>query len=113
MSVKLIVFNKNKVFYFRRRNNSLVQGIFKLKNHKSDEGNSVMRRQTWQVSELEISNFYKRKGNGWRKNEYKLINRETYYKPEADGTFSISECQNLQDFPVLVHYFRKKYSVMS
>jgi len=84
MSVKLIVYNKGK-------------GIYKLKNHKTDEGNAVMRRQTWQ-------------GNGWRKNEYKLINRETYYKPETDGTFSINECQTLQDFPVLVHYFRKNDS---
>jgi len=82
MSVKLIVYNKDK-------------GIYKLKNHKTDEGEPVMRRQTWQ-------------GNGWRKNEYKLINRETYYKPESDGTFSVNQCQTLQDFPVLVHYFRKK-----
>ena len=81
MSVKLIVYNKNK-------------GIYKLKNHKSDEGYAVMRRQTWQ-------------GNGWRKNEYKLINRENYYKPESDGSFSVNECQSLQEFPVLVHYFRK------
>lgn len=81
MSVKLIVHSKDK-------------GIYKLKNHKTDEGVAVMRRQTWQ-------------GNGWRKNEYKLINRETYYKPESDGTFSMNECQRLQDFPVLVHYFRK------
>eukprot|EP01119_Soliformovum_irregulare_P019931 TRINITY_DN6402_c0_g1_i4.p1 TRINITY_DN6402_c0_g1~~TRINITY_DN6402_c0_g1_i4.p1 ORF type:complete len:594 (-),score=154.90 TRINITY_DN6402_c0_g1_i4:50-1831(-) len=82
MSVKLIVYSKSK-------------GIYKLKNHKTDEGVSVMRRQTWQ-------------SDGWRKNEYKLINRETYYKPEADGTFSVNECQTLQDFPVLVHYFRKE-----
>ena len=56
-----------------------------------------MRRQTWQHP------------NGWRKNEYKLINRETYYKPETDGTLSVNECQTLQNFPVLVHYFKKKY----
>jgi len=85
MSVKLIVFNKAK-------------GIYKLKNHKTDSGNAVMRRQTWQ-------------SNGWRKNEYKLINRETYYKPESDGSFSVNECQTLQDFPVLVHYFRKNDSI--
>lgn len=82
MSVKLIVYNKEK-------------GIYKLKNHKADEGTAVMRRQTWQ-------------GEGWRKNEYKLINRETYYKPEPDGTFSVSECSVLQDVPVLVHYFLKR-----
>lgn len=52
MSVKLIVFNKNKVFFFILEGVILThsKGIFKLKNHKSDEGNSVMRRQTWQVS---------------------------------------------------------------
>ncbi len=35
MSVKLIVYNKDK-------------SIYKLKNHKTDEGSAVMRRQTWQ-----------------------------------------------------------------
>ena len=59
-------------------------------------GYAVMRRQTWQHP------------NGWRKNEYKLINRETYYKPETDGSLSVNECQTLQNFPVLVHYFKKR-----
>lgn len=85
MSVKLIVYNKEK-------------GIYKLKNHKEDEGLVVMRRQTFQGIE-----------NGWRKNEYKLVNRETLYKPEADGSFSTNEWQTVQDAPLLVHYFKKQY----
>ncbi|PRP83503.1 hypothetical protein PROFUN_04377 [Planoprotostelium fungivorum] len=81
MSVKLIIHNAEK-------------GIFKLKNHKTDDGVAVMRRQTWQT-------------NGWRKNEYKLIHRDNYFKMGPGGDITMNECQTLQDFPVLVHYFRK------
>jgi len=86
MSVKLIVKSKKK-------------GVFKLKNHKQDEGVAIMRRQTWQEKE---------DGNGWRKNEYKLVKQEKFFKQETDGTYTVSECSSLQDFPVLVHYFQKK-----
>lgn len=81
MSVKVVVYNKDKRLY-------------KLKNHKTDRGIPVMRRQTWQSEQ-------------WRKNEYKLIKKETFYKSEEDGTFSVSEHSTLKDVPVLVHYFRK------
>jgi len=76
MSVKLIVFNASK-------------GMYKLKNHKNDDGEPIMRRQTWQSK------------NGIRKHEYKLINRSA-------GHHSDSSHQNLFDFPLLVHYFQKK-----
>jgi len=68
---------------------------FKLKNSKTDTGSVVMRRQTWKSSE-----------SGWRRHEYKLFRNEVYYKPEADGSLSVSEMRRLNDFPVLLHYMR-------
>jgi hypothetical protein len=45
---------------------------------------------------------------GWRRNEYKLMMKETYFKQTQDGRLTVTEGQSLQDFPVLVHYFWKK-----
>jgi len=86
MSVKLIIFNENT-------------GLYKLKNNKNDEGAVVMRRQTWRADGSD---------KGWRRNEYKLVVKETYFKQAQDGRLSVTEGQTLQEFPVLVHYFWKK-----
>lgn len=86
MSVKLIIFNENS-------------GMYKLKNNKNDEGAVVMRRQTWRADGGD---------KGWRRNEYKLVVKETYFKQASDGRLSVTEGQSLQEFPVLVHYFWKK-----
>ncbi|KAL6075290.1 Leucine-rich repeat-containing protein C10orf11 [Balamuthia mandrillaris] len=85
MSIKLIIHNKKTELY-------------KLKNNRNDEGVVVMRRQTWRAEGLD---------EGWRRNEYKLVSRETYFKQSQDGRLTVTEGQSVQDFPVLVHYFFK------
>lgn len=53
MNIKLILFNHAK-------------NTYKLKNHKEDTGECVMRRQTWTgVSDVMV----------WRRSEYKLMNK--------------------------------------
>ncbi len=71
---------------------------YRLKNHKSDKGAPVMRRQTWIQSG---------ENGELRRHEYRLFERATIIRPEADGTMSRSSGSALQAFPVLVHYFRK------
>mmetsp|Transcript_2410 Transcript_2410/g.3405 ORF Transcript_2410/g.3405 Transcript_2410/m.3405 type:complete len:219 (-) Transcript_2410:1021-1677(-) len=91
MSVKLVIFNQNT-------------GSYKLKNNKNDEGEAVMRRQTWQGQQIIMeNNTYE-----WRKHEYKLISTEQFLKPETDGLLHVNQVQALQSFPVLVHYFKIK-----
>jgi len=91
MSVKLIIYNESTEMY-------------KLKNNKNDEGVVVMRRQTWRGE---------KKHSGWRRNEYKLVVRETYFKQSQDGRLTITEGQSLQEFPVLVHYFWKNEAMLN
>eukprot|EP00026_Physarum_polycephalum_P005791 Phypoly_transcript_05829.p1 GENE.Phypoly_transcript_05829~~Phypoly_transcript_05829.p1 ORF type:complete len:609 (+),score=103.80 Phypoly_transcript_05829:262-1827(+) len=73
MNIKLVLYNASK-------------NTFKLKNHKEDVGECVMRRQTWSgVSDVV-----------WRRSEYKLMN-----KLKSNGKEELV----VQDFPVLIHYF--------
>jgi hypothetical protein len=74
----------------------LLKVPLKLKNHKTDDGTPVLRRQTWQ-GDGEFT--------GWRKHEYKLITPEVYYVPSGAGELVEQVRYQLQDFPVLVHYF--------
>jgi len=83
MSVKLIIFNQNTSMY-------------KLKNNKNDEGAVVMRRQTWRADADDKGEHLMRGSTnlswrrtvqtgllfpkGWRRNEYKLVVKETYFK---------------------------------
>lgn len=100
MSVKLIVCNPNT-------------GTYKLKNNRNDEGTVVMRRQTWQGKKtLAVLPSEDGKEGGktirtWRKHEYKLVQREKFYKPSPDGGLVVDQLQRILEFPVLVHYFVK------
>jgi hypothetical protein len=85
MSVKQILFEESDASY-------------RLKNHKSDKGKPVMRRQTW----MQGSN-----GQTLRRHEYRLFSRATILRPEPDGSLSRNEGAALQPFPVIVHYFTK------
>lgn len=100
MSVKLIVCNQNT-------------GAYKLKNNRNDEGLVVMRRQTWQGKKA-LSHLPPVEGEesgktirAWRKHEYKLVQREKFYKSSADGSLVVDQLQRILDYPVLVHYFVK------
>lgn len=74
MNIKLVLYNQSK-------------NTYKLKNHKEDVGECVMRRQTWTgVSDVVV----------WRRSEYKLMN-----KVKVNGKDELI----VQDFPVLIHYF--------
>ena len=86
MSVKQILFDDSN-------------GSYRLKNHKTDKGVSVMRRQTWIEEGPDDS--------GLRKHEYRLVNREVFFQPESDGSLSRNEGSSLQSFPVLLHFFQK------
>lgn len=88
MSVKLIIRNKET-------------NAFKLKNNKSDEGDAVMRRQTWRSEPFECEGDV----FSWRRHEYKTILREQYYKRKEDGSVAINETQTVQPYPALLHYF--------
>jgi hypothetical protein len=120
MSVKLIVCNQTS-------------GAYKLKNNRNDEGIGkstssslvflsyyslmgviyrfavVMRRQTWQGKKA-LGPGEEDDGKtirAWRKHEYKLVQREKFYKPSPDGSLVVDQLQRILDFPVLVHYFVK------
>lgn len=57
MNIKLVLYNQAK-------------NTYKLKNHKEDVGECVMRRQTWTgVSDVVV----------WRRSEYKLMNKVVCY----------------------------------
>ena len=86
MSVKQILHEENDSSY-------------RLKNHKSDKGKAVMRRQTWLRSN---------DGKGLRRHEYRLFSRATFLKPESDGSLSRNEGASLQAYPVIIHYFHKE-----
>jgi hypothetical protein len=56
MNIKLVLYNSSK-------------NTYKLKNHKEDVGECVMRRQTWSsVSDVV-----------WRRSEYKLMNKMVFF----------------------------------
>jgi hypothetical protein len=59
MSVKQILFDDG-------------DGSYRLKNHKTDKGVSVMRRQTW-IEEGDAE-------HGMRKHEYRLVNHEVFFQ---------------------------------
>lgn len=87
MNLKLILYDTEKRAY-------------KVKNAKSDSGEIVMRRQTWNVSD----------GSGWYRNEYKLFQEEIVYRRNLDGSMSTDLKRILNKYPVVVHYFKKKGS---
>ena len=64
-----------------------------------------MRRQTWQGEQVTQGDYTFE----WRKHEYKLISKEQFLKPEKDGSLHVNQVQTLQNFPVLVHYYKIKY----
>lgn len=65
MNLKLVVRNRNDASY-------------KLKN-KKEEGDTVMRRQTWH-EEAPAGRAFE-----WRKHEYKLVKQVNYYRQMPDG----------------------------
>eukprot|EP01113_Clastostelium_recurvatum_P030768 TRINITY_DN3772_c1_g1_i2.p1 TRINITY_DN3772_c1_g1~~TRINITY_DN3772_c1_g1_i2.p1 ORF type:complete len:450 (+),score=75.44 TRINITY_DN3772_c1_g1_i2:118-1467(+) len=111
------------------------RGIYKIKNHRADVGQAVLRRQTWCGHDGQ--------GREWKRSEYRLIKRELSWTtetqdgaaitlagqgaaqpthiPTLDGSgppssalskcldagvnMSMVEAMVLQDFPTLVHYF--------
>jgi hypothetical protein len=74
---------------------------YKLKNCKKDVGEVVMRRQTW----------LERSGGRWRKNVYRLVRQDPYLDTNTDGTLAIRQSNVFQPFPLLIHYFQKKFVV--
>ena len=88
-----------------------------------------MRRQTWiqeedeAIEETEQERERQRQGakprkrktedsdaySTWRRHEYKLINSEIFYKKNAKGDLELKENYVLQESPVLVHYFKKRF----
>jgi hypothetical protein len=80
-------------------------GRYKLKNCSTDQGDVAMRRQTFR-EEANSSGFI------WCKNEFKLVDAEqVLVQNPRDGTMSKQIATTCQDFPLLVHYFRKKSTV--
>ncbi|EGC30727.1 hypothetical protein DICPUDRAFT_99447 [Dictyostelium purpureum] len=98
------------------------RGIYKLKTHKKDIGEPVLRRQTF--------NGICENGIFWRRYEYKLVRKELYNKvvlddnnnhysynedsnngsDEEDTENSINERFIVQDWPIFVHYLTKPSS---
>jgi hypothetical protein len=90
MSVKLILHDTQR-------------DIFKVKNAKTDEGTVIMRRRTWYNDTV-----------GWRRHEYKIYQDQVFYRQIHPGGPTVMETKSvLADFPVVVHYFKKKTCVAS
>eukprot|EP00028_Trichosphaerium_sp_Am-I-7-wt_P012696 CAMPEP_0168519096 /NCGR_PEP_ID=MMETSP0405-20121227/7112_1 /TAXON_ID=498012 /ORGANISM="Trichosphaerium sp, Strain Am-I-7 wt" /LENGTH=417 /DNA_ID=CAMNT_0008539569 /DNA_START=44 /DNA_END=1294 /DNA_ORIENTATION=- len=85
MSIKLILKEKN--------------GCFKLKNSRNDQGEQVMRRQTW-------------KGTGWRRQEYKLYKRSRLVTTGPHGVGETIQW-SVVPFPTLLHYFPRSEADLS
>lgn len=88
MSVKLILHDE-------------ARNIFKVKNAKTDEGAVIMRRRTWFTDDA-----------GWRRHEYKIYHEQVFYRQAQPGGPTVMETRSvLADFPVVVHYFKKKSDI--
>ena len=84
MNIKLVLFNSSK-------------NTYKLKNHKEDVGECVMRRQTWSgVSDVAV----------WRRSEYKLMNKMVFSLPSPSLSLYISTSHS---YIVLIKCSIRKY----
>lgn len=74
-----------------------IKDVYKVKNAKADEGEVILRRQTWQNETM-----------GWRRHEYKIYQDQVFYRTLPNGQVITETKSGLADFPVLVHYFKKR-----